>query len=197
MILYLLLDCTLIFKESVNLVLTDKVFDIHTFYTNKKNALLCAQQVLTSMSDSSGNSSDDLVKSFSADLLKLLKGCFVASSFSRRGRDKMWEKLYKIQSSTEFKEMWAKFNLTGDVAHPIFYQFVTNKILAQLIKSMFIKSKEPRTDIVESQPLDYMAANAIRYIAGYTVLALRKKLNRSSHPLKESIILCLKILKRK
>ena len=30
----------------------------------------------------------------------------------------MWEKLYKIQSSTEFKEMWEKFlNQTGNVAH--------------------------------------------------------------------------------
>ena len=63
----------------------------------------------------------------------------------------MWEKLYKIQSSIEFKEMWAKFfNQTGNVAYPIFYQFVTNKIMAQLIKSLCIKSKEPSTDIVES-----------------------------------------------
>ena len=43
MILYLILDCTLIFKESVNLVLTDKGFDIPS--TQTKNALLCAQQV--------------------------------------------------------------------------------------------------------------------------------------------------------
>ena len=41
----------------------------------------------------------------------------------------MWEELYKIQASIEFKEMWAKFlNQTGNVAHPIFYQYVTNKI---------------------------------------------------------------------
>ena len=36
-----------------------------------------------------------------------------------------------------------------------------------------------------------MEANTIRYIVGYTVHALRKKLNKSSHPLKASIILCL------
>ena len=48
--------------------------------------------------------------------------------------------------------MWAKLlNQTGKVAYPIFYQFVTNKIMAQLIKSLCIKSKEPSTDIVESR----------------------------------------------
>ena len=40
-------------------------------------------------------------------------------------------------------------------------------------------------------PIDYIEANAIRYVASYVVRAVKKKCMRSAHPLKEQIVLCL------
>ena len=39
--------------------------------------------------------------------------------------------------------------------------------------------------------LDYEEVNALRYTAGYVIRALRKKIDRSAHPLMEELILCL------
>ena len=41
------------------------------------------------------------------------------------------------------------------------------------------------------QRLSYEEQNALRYAAGYIPRALRKRLERSGHPLKEELILCL------
>ena len=39
--------------------------------------------------------------------------------------------------------------------------------------------------------LDYEEVNALRYTAGYVIRALRRKIERTAHPLMEELILCL------
>ena len=45
-----------------------------------------------------------------------------------------------------------------------------------------------------TQQFSYEEENALRYAAGYIPRALRRKLERSSHHLKEELILCLEEL---
>ena len=52
-------------------------------------------------------------------------------------------------------------------------------------------SDSPTTDCTCTLTLSYEEENALRYASGYIPRSLRKKLETSSHPLKEELILCL------
>ena len=106
-------------------------------------------------------------------------------------RERIWERYYKFRSSDEFKVMWREFlqKTIGFEACPIFYQYITDKILETLLKNSFkvqdVSSKE------QPLSLDFEEANALRYTAGYVIRSLAKKINRSKHQLKDEITLCL------
>jgi len=71
----------------------------------------------------------------------------------------------------------------------IFYQYVTDTIMKELIEEKFClhtPSIEP-----SFSPLDYEEINALRYTAGYVIRSLTKKMARTAHPLKEDIKICL------
>ena len=69
---------------------------------------------------------------------------------------------------------------------PIFYQFVSD---SALIKARFVVDQPPATVCI--QGFSYKEENALCYASGYIPRALRRKLERSSHPLKEQMIICL------
>ena len=73
-------------------------------------------------------------------------------------------------------------------AYPIFYQFVSDSTLEELLKLNFPVQSSSRNTV---SPIDYMEANAIRYVAGYVFRSVKKKCMKSAHPLKDAIILCL------
>ena len=78
----------------------------------------------------------------------------------------------------------------GKSAPPIFYQYITDVLFKTMVKCHF------PVNPVASQPhdvppLDYQESNALRYAAGYVPRAIRKRLERGSHPLKEELVLCL------
>ena len=58
-----------------------------------------------------------------------------------------------------------------------------------MVKSNFHRSSIPKATVEVS--LTYEEKNALRYTAGYVPRALRKKLKKSAHPLKEELVLCL------
>lgn len=72
--------------------------------------------------------------------------------------------------------------------NPSFYQFVGHDIFKQLIRI-----RHPIVIREHSAPpaLTYHELNGLRYAAGYIPRMLRKKLVKSTHPLKEDIILCI------
>lgn len=73
-------------------------------------------------------------------------------------------------------------------ACPIFFQYVTDIIFKELVKSAFpIVAVESG---VENAPLTY-EVNALRYAAGYVPRAVRKKLRKLRHPLRGQLLLCL------
>ena len=69
-------------------------------------------------------------------------------------------------------------------ASPIF----SDCAFKSFLKSKLISSKSTTPSI---EALSYNEENALLYTAGYILKAIRKKFKRSSHPLKQDLMLCL------
>lgn len=103
----------------------------------------------------------------------------------------MWEKYYKLSSSPEFCALWVDF-LRSAIVTAIFYQFVTEEIMNDVIRIQFPLDMSPTVDNNAGQkPLDFEEANALRYCGGHVLRSLRKKVNKSANPLKQQLLLCL------
>ena len=182
---FLVLDCCLILRDTISAVLQDEGFKLPS--PQAKLPYMCAEKLQIWISDSTNYSK---ASSFDKKLVHHIQGCLDESCHTRRGRERMWEMYYKLRSSSEFREMWTEFLRDSiDVdASPIFYQFVADNILEGFIN---LTLAVPSTVTNTVSPIDYLEANAIRYVAGYVVRAVKKKCIKSAHPLKEEIILCL------
>ena len=102
----------------------------------------------------------------------------------------MWENYYKLRSSNHFKEAWSELLRKIECqACPIFYQFVTEKMMEWLIMEHFPLGVQNHS--ISVAPLDFEEVSALRYTAGYVIHALQKKVQRSAHPLKRDILWCL------
>ena len=171
-------------RDAVSLVLKDEGFKLPS--PQAKTAYLCGEKFYIWLSVSSNSSK---VYSFAKNLVYHIQGCVVESCHSR-SRERMWENYYKLRSSGEFRDMWTIFlcNSINVEASPIFYQFVSDSILDVFINMNIAVTSAGANTVL---PIDYIEANAIRYVAGYVVRAVKKKCMRSAHPLKEQIVLCL------
>ena len=58
-----------------------------------------------------------------------------------------------------------------------------------LVKKQYVIHE--RETLPRDESLSYEEKNALRYTAGYIPRALKKKIDRSSHPLKKELLLCL------
>ena len=131
---------------------------------------------------------------FAEELVRCLNCCFCESRSGcmRSTRERMWESFFKLRSSQAFKDLWAKFlrdSIRCEPACPIFFQFITDAIMEELIRDHFpaVESSQKTT----KASLDYEERNALRYTAGYVVRDLEKKIRRSAHPLKKELLLCI------
>ena len=175
-----------IVRWAISLVLTDEGFNIPSPLATE--AVGCAEKLLEWISQSENESS---ANKFSSQLLTDLKSCFHASKSVRVQREMMWQNYYKLRSSNEYVDAWKNFlhEAIKVKASPIFFQFVTDKLMEKLIKDHF--TLVPSVHITIPASLDYLDKNAIRYTAGSVIRSLQKKVDRSLHPLKEAIKLCL------
>ena len=125
---------------------------------------------------------NDLANPLAQELVAQLSNC---------KREKMWGQFHE-RNSTKFVSLWRNLMQTaiGRMATPIFFQFVTDVMFKQLIKCHFLL-KVDKIQAEKHQALTYEESNALRYAAGYVPQALRKQLEKGSHPLKEELILCL------
>ena len=103
-------------------------------------------------------------------------------------------KILHLASSEEFRADWIEFLQTsiGMGACAILYQFVTKAILEVIIKLQFTVLSTPVT--VEVAELDYDESNALRYCAGYILRSAKKKIEKSAHSMKKSLLLCVEDL---
>ena len=176
-------------REAISRVLTDEGFSLPS--PHARSARDCAEKLLAWISDSDNQVSANI---FSKELVSKLEGCFHTTKSMRVQRERMWENYYKLRSKDDFKSMWSKFlhDSIAIQASPIFFQFITDKVMKKMIKLHFpLKSIHSEEEVA---PLDYLEANALRYMAGYVVRSLRKKIKDSAHPLKKEVLLCLKDL---
>lgn len=108
-------------------------------------------------------------------------------------RERMWEAYHKLRTSHVFKTKWVDFlKVFAPIGPcPIFYQYVTDRVFKDMVLEHFQVNAETGNRAYTETGLTYEEVNALRYSAGYVPRALRKKLERGSHPLKEELILCL------
>ena len=130
-------------------------------------------------------------------LVALLIPC-LAIRQTRNQREKVWRKFHQIRTSPSLKFTWDTFLTTAQMdaktVDPIFPQFVTQHLIESMMKVVFSTQQQvPETEMesTEIASLSKEEENALRYAAGFIPRALRKKLERSSHPLKEEFIICL------
>ena len=74
----------------------------------------------------------------------------------------MWGSYYKLCASDSFRERWVEEIGTG--ATPVFFQFVTDKIMEHLISLHF--SVVPAASVPPPTPLDHNEKMALRYMGG-------------------------------
>jgi len=132
----------------------------------------------------------EVLKCFADELVHLLQSCFRPRASCTKERAKMWAALHQLRISPIYKALWSGFlkSLTCE-ADPIFYQYVGDQLFKILLKKQCVlhERETPHADV----GLSYEEKNVIRYTAGYIPRALRKKIDRSSHPLKKELSLCL------
>ena len=130
------------------------------------------------------NRTDVFLELLFADLDKCLDD-------KKRWMHKMWEKFHKLRISEQFNKRWVKFlgYSGGDAAKdPILYQHLTQLLLERRVKEHYPVAEEQSK---QKETLDFQEANSVRYIAGYVIRALKKKLLRMSNPLQKELDLCL------
>ena len=105
-------------------------------------------------------------------------------------RDRLWQTFFILQSSEQFAVTWKGFLSAAQVTPtPALYQQLTTLMFCEQIKKRVITARESSKDAIHS--LTDNERNALRYTAGYICRHLRKQLERSSHELKEELLLCL------
>ena len=175
-------------------MINDEGFDLPS--EKALRARLCAEKLLLWMTNKK-----EAAITFSDKLCSDLRTCILHQHNVkfRTLRQRMWENYYKLCSSDDFIDSWALLhrNSIGLDPCPVFYQFVTKVIMEALIKQVFPKPVSAEHQKKDVSPLEYEELNALRYTAGYILRSLIKKLDKSAHPLKQELILCIKELNEK
>ena len=174
--------------RALSFVLIDEGFSLPSALATRARK---SAERLKEWSNDSGNK--HRWREFADELVHNLRECFQTGQLRsvQKRRERMWEQYHKFRCSQQFKTHWSKFleRCIGCEPCPIFIQFINDKIMGMLIKSEF-PVEEVQQECKEPS-LDYEEKNALRYTAGYTIRALKKKIKRSTHPLKKEIELCL------
>ena len=102
----------------------------------------------------------------------------------------MWHQYHQVRTSKTFRTKWTDFVQlsTKQPACPAFYQYVGDSVFKALVwKECPVESHTAST----TTSITNEEANAIRYAAGYTLRALRRKIEASSHRMKEELVLAI------
>ena len=126
------------------------------------------------------------------DLLGELNGALVNPSGKVLHRDKLWESYFYIHSKETFINRWTVFlcSANSPVGSPVLYQHLTDLVFKEMLHSKyFIVAND--TEKASTGPLTCNELNALRYAAGYVCRHVGKRIEASSHPLKEEMVLSL------
>jgi len=171
-------------KEAVQRVFQDPGFSLPSPVA--ADSLCCAKSLAQWIEE---NSTSELYTSFCITMVKSISQC-LPTKLSRKGRAKLWEKLFQLQISEEFLKQWEEFlRLIGVKKDTLFYQRVSDVIAELLIQQKYGGSMPRDKDLApDTGDLTYEECNIIRYASGFIPRSLKKKLSSSSHPLKDEIL---------
>ena len=116
-----------------------------------------------------------------------------ANAAQRRRREKMWGSFHRLRTSVTFISRWKNFlkEVITATACPIFFQHLTSTIFMDMVRQEFpVVETGPQRQ--EEQALSYEEKNALRYAAGYVPRHLKKRLQKSAHPMNQELTLCLR-----
>ena len=132
------------------------------------------------------------LQKFMEDLLGDLNGALVNPSGKVLHRDKLWESYFYVRSKETFINRWTVFLCTTNspAGSPVLYQHLTDLVFKALLHSKYSVMVNDKENI-STTPLTYNEVNALRYTAGYVCRHIRKKIEASSHPLREEMVLSL------
>lgn len=175
------------FRSALQNVLDDPSF--HTKSPEAVNARIGAEYMLQWCSNRDNLPS--LLK-FTDDFIKDLKGALLNPNGKALQRDKVWESYFYIRSQETFTNRWTVFlcGANSSTGTPVLYQHLTDIIFQELLREKYSVSAND-CDSERPGPLTVNEVNVLRYVAGYVCRHLRKKIEASSHPLKEDMVLCL------
>ena len=105
----------------------------------------------------------------------------------------MWGSYHRLQCSETFVHDWKTFLSAAKMkAFPSFYQFVTHTVFRELVAIHFpVHCSESNETEHPSRPLTNEEENALRYVAGYVIRKLRERIDSSSNPRKDEMVLLL------
>ena len=104
-------------------------------------------------------------------------------------KERVWSRYHDLRSSATFRSRWIKFLTVNCLrAEPLFYQQVSLHMFSTLIKEA---KKLPAVGVPEEVAvLTYEQENAVRYMGGYLVRALRVKNKNDASILQDLKDLC-------
>ncbi|XP_065899137.1 uncharacterized protein [Dysidea avara] len=92
-------------------------------------------------------------------------------------RKEMWSQFHKLRSSDDFFQEWKCYleQIMGISAKSVFFQLITAELFEQLLHDTYCCENAAPEDNDEAR-LTYEEENAIRYMAGYVVRNLQRKM---------------------
>ena len=135
-------SCCELVRKAVQLVLKDDGFCIPS--ESARRARFLAERYLE-WCKKDENERD--CQSFSDELVTGLQVCFTSKPTVKAHRERMWESYFKYRLLSKFVQKWSDhLSLIGGPGPscPIFYQFVTDVIMGEMIKIHFpVTTEQP------------------------------------------------------
>lgn len=134
----------------------------------------------------------DIAATFEAKMVSLLTSCMNRQHRTQKvQREKMWSAYHSLRVSEKYLSEWNTFfSESGSSMSHIFCQHVGHHMFKTLIKK---HNPIPETASPKERSFNptYEELNGMRYAAGWVARALKNKLKKSFHPLKNELTLCL------
>ena len=175
-------------KKAVHSTLEDDSFSIDASLA--KTSRQCASRLLVWLERTDKSKLELLL----TPILQELEMAFQTSARTlQTRREKMWGQYHTIRTSDRFVRLWVLLFKEADTqALQTLYQHLTHLMFKEMIQIHFpIAESQPSSSCDVSTTTDYEEANAVRFVAGYVCRAVRKKVQASSSPLRQELLLAI------
>ena len=176
--------------RAVEKVKEEELFKVESEYTSA--AVKTAQALEDWWKKSPSNL--EVLKEFSHILYVRLDACFACNrSTLQLRKERMWGSYHRLRSAETFVRDWQKF-LSFSVKMKAFPSFISLwcTVFKELIKMHYpVSCGEGNESELPSRPLTCEEQNALRYVAGYVIRKLRERIDSSSNPRMDEMVLLL------